>query len=88
MLMIIKLHRCLVLWLVALSLLGVFLRAEAHNGKTAYAIPISDITIDGKLDDWPQEMATYPIEWVSSFYKSTPPDGLFSFRCPSTWPAM
>ena len=39
------------------------------------AIPLSGITIDGKLDDWPQEMATYPIEWISSFYKPTPPDG-------------
>ena len=44
-------------------------------GKTAYAIPLSAITIDGKLDDWPQQMAIYPIDWISSFYKPTPPEG-------------
>jgi hypothetical protein len=50
--------------------------SQAHNGKTAYAIPLSGITIDGKLDDWPREMAIYPIAWVSPlFYKSTPPSG-------------
>ncbi len=33
-------------------------QTEAHNGdKTAYAIPLENITIDGKLDDWPDEMA-------------------------------
>ena len=26
--------------------------SQAHNGKTAYAIPLVGITIDGKLDDW------------------------------------
>ena len=44
-------------------------------GETAYAIPLSAITIDGKLDDWPQQMAIYPIDWISSLYKPTPPEG-------------
>lgn len=43
--------------------------------KTAYAIPLKGITIDGKLDDWPGEMAVYPVAWVSSYYKKTPPEG-------------
>lgn len=54
---------------------------QAHNGKTAYAIPLSDIIIDGKLDDWPEDMIDYPIEWVSPFYyKNTPPDGPEDFK--------
>ena len=54
----------LAFWAVVLLLLGLSWPVEAHNGKTAYAIPLKDITIDGKLDDWPEEMAQYPIEWV------------------------
>ena len=52
-------------------------RAHAHNDDhTAYAIPITGITIDGRLDDWPERMAVYPIAWVSpSYYKSEPPEG-------------
>jgi hypothetical protein len=50
---------------------------QAHNEKTAYAIPLEDIIIDGKLDDWPEEMAVYPIEWVlrTRPFNPTPPDG-------------
>ena len=49
---------------------------HAHHGKTAIAIPLANITIDGKLDDWPEKMAVYPIEWVHpTAYKSAPPDG-------------
>ena len=50
---------------------------QAHNAdKTAYAIPLADIVIDGRLDDWPEEMAIYPIEWVSPrAYKRQPPSG-------------
>ena len=32
-----------------------------HGGATAYAIPLEGITIDGKLDDWPEDMIRYPI---------------------------
>ena len=48
-----------------------------HNGDhTAYAIPLRDITLDGKLDDWPARMAVYPIDWVSpAYYKGEPPTG-------------
>jgi len=43
---------------------------------TAYAIPLTGITIDGKLDDWPEEMAIYPIGWVSpQYYTRRPPEG-------------
>ncbi len=60
----------------AIALLtGIHGPSHAHNKRTAYAIPLPGITIDGKLDDWPDHMASYPIEWVSSAYKSTPPDG-------------
>ena len=49
--------------------------SQADNGKTAYAIPLSGIAIDGKLDDWPEQMAIYPIDWISAIYKPTPPEG-------------
>ena len=62
--------------LVTLALvLGYAGMSQAHNGKTAYAIPLSGITIDGKLDDWPHQMAIYPIDWISPFYKLTPTEG-------------
>ena len=50
---------------------------EAHNaGKMAYAIPLERITIDGKLDDWPDTMAVYPIDWIHpTAYKPTLPEG-------------
>ena len=62
-----------ILFLFALLLTD---RAHAHNDDhTAYAIPITGITIDGRLDDWPERMAVYPITWVSPYYKSDPPEG-------------
>ncbi|MFC1509320.1 redoxin domain-containing protein, partial [Candidatus Omnitrophota bacterium] len=35
-------------------------QAQRYNA-TAYAIPLDDIVIDGKLDDWPDDMILYPI---------------------------
>ena len=37
----------------------------------AFAIPISGITIDGKLDDWPKDMFSYPILNNGRFYGPT-----------------
>jgi thiol-disulfide isomerase/thioredoxin len=52
------------------------LPTQAQNRGTAYAIPISGISIDGNLEDWPGEMFTFPIDWVSPiFHKPTPPEG-------------
>ena len=52
-------------------------RAYAHNeDHTAHAIPITGITVDGRLDDWPKQMAVYSIDWVSpEYYKTEPPQG-------------
>ena len=65
--------------LVGTLVLSVFSGVEpalADDDQTAYALPLEGITIDGRLDDWPREMAAYPIDWVSSWaYKETPPDG-------------
>lgn len=36
----------------------------AHTGGTAYATPLSDITIDGNLDDWPDGLHVYQIGWI------------------------
>jgi len=38
----------------------------AHNGAVALAYPIDGITIDGNLDDWPDDMRRYPIAMVES----------------------
>jgi uncharacterized protein (TIGR02145 family) len=46
---------------------------KAHNGKTAYSIPISGITIDGKLDDWPKNMEIYTVEGVDPRYGNPKP---------------
>jgi len=38
------------------------MHAPAHNGgAAAFAFPLENITIDGKLDDWPEKMPTYPV---------------------------
>ena len=55
-------------WIVGLLLFGLSWPAAAHNPRIARAIPLSDIVIDGRLDDWPEEMAEYPIEWRSPVF--------------------
>ena len=35
---------------------------HAHNGKVAIAVPVSGITVDGDLSDWPEGMTKYAIE--------------------------
>ena len=35
--------------------------SQAHNGREAYAIPLEGIIVDGSQDDWPRDMAVYPI---------------------------
>ena len=48
----------------ALLVLALSIPASGHNDeRTAYAIPLDGITIDGRLDDWPEQMAVYPIGW-------------------------
>jgi len=36
----------------------------ANNGSVAYIYPISNITIDGNLDDWPDEIQMYAMQHV------------------------
>ena len=33
----------------------------AENGAIAYAYPVDEIQIDGRLDDWPERVLSYPI---------------------------
>ena len=40
-------------------------------GRTAFAIPLSGITIDGKLDDWPDDMVAYLPRLNTNVYGST-----------------
>lgn len=35
--------------------------ARAHNGAVAIAVPVTGITIDGDLSDWPEGLRRYPI---------------------------
>lgn len=49
--------------------------SQAHQSPDAFAISFPQIAIDGKLDDWPQSLETYPIQEVSSSYTPSPPDG-------------
>ena len=34
----------------------------AHNGALSIAVPLSGITIDGDLSDWPEDIERYPID--------------------------
>ena len=64
-------------WFVGLLLFGLSWPAAAHNPRTARAIPLSDIVIDGRLDDWPEGMAEYPIEWRSPVFCTVATPGGF-----------
>ncbi len=54
-------------WLISLRLILlalvmlINLAAEGHNGAVAYAYPISGITVDGDLSDWPAHYHRYDI---------------------------
>ncbi|NKB67505.1 MAG: DUF1565 domain-containing protein [Candidatus Latescibacteria bacterium] len=43
----------------------------AWSGQTALAVPVSDIVVDGRLDDWPETMPVYPIRQSSGVYGPT-----------------
>ena len=54
---------------VFLSLVGLSSPTLAHNGKIALTRPLDGILIDAVLDDWPQDLPSYPIaftQWASS----------------------
>ncbi|MEO0728581.1 MAG: serine hydrolase [Bacteroidota bacterium] len=54
---------------------------NANNGAIAYIYPISNIEIDGKLDDWPAEMEIYKMQTVHyGDGLDGPEDGLASWR--------
>ena len=46
-------------------------RVEPPVGRTAFAVPLSRITVDGKLDDWPEDMAVYKPRENTDVYGST-----------------
>ena len=49
--------------------------AEASERKTALAAPLSGITIDGRLDDWPGGLPVYKIREIAATYGPTDVDG-------------
>jgi len=59
----------------ALALITIFSIGEMSHadvaGPTAYAVPLTGITIDGNLDDWPKDMIIYPILNNGRFYGPT-----------------
>ena len=46
-------------------------RVEPPVGRTAFAVPLSGITVDGKLDDWPDGMPVYTPRENTNVYGST-----------------
>ena len=61
--------------ILIVCVIQLFLEASAshahHGGATAYAIPLEGITIDGNLDDWPEDMIRYPILNTRRVYGAT-----------------
>ena len=50
-----------------LVLLGAVAPVHAGTGAIAVAVPVAGIRVDGRFDDWPDGMTTYPItctEWI------------------------
>jgi len=45
----------------------------AHNGRVAYAYPLSNITVDGDFSDWPQNSVKYMI--IAHLSDTKPKDG-------------
>jgi len=52
----------IVFGLVGMLLLVLSFPAAAHNGAVAIAVPVEEITIDGDLSDWVEDMQRYPIQ--------------------------
>lgn len=50
------------LWIVGFCFLLSTFHLYANNGTIHYAYPVSNITVDGDLSDWPKDILTYPIE--------------------------
>ena len=46
-------------------------RVEPPVGRTAFAVPLSGITVDGKLDDWPDGMAVFTPRENTDVYGAT-----------------
>lgn len=46
------------IWTMAVS------ETLGHNGAVAFAYPVSGITVDGNLDDWPSIATKYPVDRV------------------------
>ncbi len=44
---------------------------EPPVGRTAFAVPVSGITVDGRLDDWPADMPVYRPREITGAYGST-----------------
>ena len=62
-------------------------RADVFR-PTAYAIPLSGITIDGKLGDWPKDMIFYPILNNGKFYGPTDIDNADLTKSPDLSPGF
>ena len=54
---------------LALALLLAAAPVAAHNGSLLEIYPISDITIDADLSDWPEDMPRYPINRAATGVK-------------------
>ncbi|MEL6484277.1 MAG: hypothetical protein AAFP96_05455, partial [Bacteroidota bacterium] len=66
------------MFLMVLAMISAF-AGRADNGSLAYAYPIGNITIDGKLDDWPEHITKYHFGGFPESFVPDGPDDLASY---------
>ena len=65
--------------LCCLGLLIISFTSAAHNGKIATALPLTEITVDGDLSDWPPDATKNSIETFLFGMKPAGADDLSGF---------
>lgn len=58
-------------YIILVFLILMVLNTKAHNGAHAFAYPINNIIIDGKLDDWATTKTKYSIDRITHRTKSS-----------------
>ena len=74
-------NRVSLLWFVTLCVVILGPSTQASNGQVATAVPLSGITVDGDLSDWPDTLRRYPISYPEDGdLPQSPEDLQASFR--------
>ncbi len=53
--------------------------ARGHNGQVALAYPVAGLKVDGQLDDWPEDLPVYPLNFTEFGAPPQGPDDLQAF---------